>query len=63
MTVNELYTIEVELKRFIEKLVKAKNRLQLEGYKGNDSCFSGYKETGAVRRAAMDLKRELTKIT
>lgn len=57
-TINEL---ESELKRFNKRLSEAKKRLTDNPYFNQE--YSGCKETGALRRAALDLKNELTKIT
>ena len=58
MDLEILKEIESEIKRFNKRLDAAKKRLQ------EDSYYSlGCKETGALRRAALDLKMELTKIT
>jgi hypothetical protein len=59
MTYEDLITIEAETKRFLKKLDAAKNRIKDDSY----ALLSGSKETGAVKRAALDLKMELTKIT
>jgi hypothetical protein len=58
MTLNDLITAEKEAKRFLEKLSAAKARIKDDSF----VLFSGSKETGAVKRAALDLKMELTKI-
>ena len=60
MTIQEINDIEKEVERFKTKLFAVKHRYRTEG----DYIFlSGTKETGALRRAALDLKMELTKIT
>lgn len=58
MKVETLNEVEKETKRFLEKLKAARTRLTSDNY-----AQYGSKETGAVRRAALDLKNELTKIT
>ena len=58
MDIKTLTEIELEVKRFMKRLLAAKERLRNEG-----EYYSGNKETGAVKRAALDLKNELTKIT
>lgn len=58
MELKDITDIEKELKRFRERLNAAKKRLQEDSY-----ASYGCKETGALRRAALDLKMELTKIT
>lgn len=45
-----------EAHRFIEKAVKAKERITVEG---NTVYITGCKETGACRRASLDLTRAL----
>jgi hypothetical protein len=59
MTYQDLITVEEETKRFLKKLDAAKTRIKDDNY----ALLSGSKETGAVKRAALDLKMELTKIT
>jgi hypothetical protein len=59
MTYEDLITVEEETKRFLKKLDAAKTRIKDDSY----ALLSGSKETGAVKRAALDLKMELTKIT
>lgn len=60
MALNEIVLIEIseEVERFQKKLDAA-----LERIRTNKFAKYGCKETGAVRRAALDLKNELTKIT
>jgi len=58
MELETLNQIELEIKRFNIRLKAAKERLKVDSY-----ASLGCKETGAVRRAALDLKNELTKIT
>lgn len=58
MDLEILKEIESEIKRFNKRLQAAKKRL-LEDFGAQYGC----KETGALRRAALDLKMELTKIT
>jgi len=59
MTYEDLITVEEETKRFLKKLDAAKTRIKDDRF----ALISGTKETGAVKRAALDLKMELTKIT
>lgn len=59
MTYENLITVEAEIERFLEKLDAAKTRIKEDRF----ALISGSKETGAVKRAALDLKMELTKIT
>jgi len=59
MTYEDLITVEEETKRFLKKLDAAKTRIMEDRF----ALISGSKETGAVKRAALDLKMELTKIT
>lgn len=58
MELKTLNEIEAEVKRFMKRLNAARERIKTDGY-----YSLGTKETGAVRRAALDLKSELTKIT
>lgn len=58
LTTELLTEVENETKRFLKKLNEAKKRIKEDKYASN-----GCKETGAVRRASIDLKNELTKIS
>lgn len=58
MEIETITEIEIELKRFNSRLKAAKDRLKSDNY-----AHYGCKETGALKRAALDLKNELTKIT
>lgn len=57
-TLNE---VELELQRFKKKLAAAQKRVKEETRDGE--FYMSTKEVGAVKRAALDLKLELTKIT
>jgi len=58
MNIENIRNVEKELKRFNKRLQAAKIRLQ----KDNDILYiTGCKETGALKRASLDLKIELTK--
>lgn len=64
MELNNLKAIESELTRFTDKLKLAKKRIEEDGSDighGNKKLYSGSKETGALKRAALDLKQCLTK--
>jgi hypothetical protein len=71
MTTENLQDIAVELKRFQKKLAEAlieaeKNNLKTEVWnksKNKTAPVYSNKASAAVKRAAMDLKHELTKIT
>lgn len=58
MELKDLEDIKKELVRFKTKLDSAVKRIKEDEY-----ALYGCKETGAVKRAALDLKMELTKIT
>jgi len=58
MTLRDLKEIKAETNWFKKRLDDAIRRLEADQY-----AYQGCKETGAVRRAALDLKNELTKIT
>lgn len=58
LTIETLVEVEKEIKRFLKRSEDAKRRL-----KNDESYFVSSKETGAVKRAAIDLKNELTRIT
>lgn len=58
LSVELLEEVELETLRFLKKLKEAKVRLKLDKF-----ARYGVKETGAVKRSALDLKNELTRIT
>lgn len=68
MELQDLYTVKEELKRFSEKLeIAIKRGKDNKGYKSVISgemigvgSIMGTKESGAVKRAGLDLKRILT---
>lgn len=57
MQLETLQSVKDETYRFLKKLNDAIDKLTIE------TDINGCKETGAVKRAAADLKNELTKIT
>lgn len=59
MTVKVILEVEAEIERFAKRLEAAKTRISEEGY----HRWSGSKETAALKRGALDLKNELTKLT
>lgn len=59
MDLETLNEIQQEVERFKKRLMAAKKRIKEDSY----ATICGSKETGAVRRAALDLKMELTRIT
>jgi signal-transduction protein with cAMP-binding, CBS, and nucleotidyltransferase domain len=61
MEISTLLEVKAELKRFEKKLDAAITRLKNDAKDGHNP-FGTY-ETAAVKRAAMDLKNELTRIT
>lgn len=58
LTVELLNEVEVEARRFLKKLAEAKKRIKEDSY-----ALYGCKETGAIKRASIDLKNELTRIS
>lgn len=58
MTLENIKDVELELKRFQKRLQAVKERAKTDTY-----TFCGCSETGALKRAAADLKVELTKLT
>lgn len=58
MTLNSIEEVELELKRFQKRLNAVKERAKTDKH-----VFYGCSETGALKRAAADLKLELTKLT
>jgi len=71
MDVNDLINIKQEVSRFLDRVNAAiKRSKENKGYKSHydDKLIgvgdiNGTKESGAVKRSALDLKNELTKIT
>lgn len=59
MTIETINEVEKELERFSKRLQEAKTRIQ----GGDYYPCSGCKQTGALKRSALDLKNELTKLT
>jgi hypothetical protein len=55
--IEMLREVEAECNRFKKRLTAAINRIK------KDDFSWGCKETGALKRAALDLKSELTRIT
>lgn len=58
MSLDDIISVEYELKRFEKRLQEAKKRFEKDEY-----AYAGSKESGALKRGAMDLKNELTKLT
>lgn len=58
MTLELINEVELETARFLERLLSAKKRIEKEGYHASSGC----RETGALKRAALDLKLELTRL-
>lgn len=59
MTLEEILEVEYETIRFQKRIAAVKLRVQEEG----EYALRGCNETGALKRAALDLKLELTKLT
>lgn len=53
-----LNEVEAETKRFLQRLQNARER-----FNEDDRATYGTKQSAALRRSALDLKQELTKIT
>lgn len=58
MTTEDLIEVKLELKRFSKRLDAAIDRFKKDSF-----AQYGCKESGAVRRGALDLKNELTKLS
>lgn len=58
ITIETVKEIETELERFNERLKKAKDIIKKNSYQ-----ICGSKESGALKRSALDLRGVLTKIT
>jgi hypothetical protein len=58
MTLENILEAENEIKRFQIRIKEAKKRINEDKY-----ALYGCKETGALKRGAMDLKNVLTKLT
>ena len=55
---KDIKSVEKETKRFLKRLKSMKKRAKEDSF-----AFHGCKESGALKRSALDLKMELTKIT
>lgn len=55
---EDIVAVEHELKRFLKRLEAAKKRLKEDKY----ATINDSRETGALKRAALDLKQELNKL-
>ena len=58
MTEQNILEVEKEVERFQLRLFAIKQRIKDDKY-----ALMGCKESGALKRAALDLKIELTKLT
>lgn len=58
LSIDQLIRLEAELARFTERVELAKSRMLVDKF-----AVHGCKETGSLRRGAIDIKNELTKIT
>jgi hypothetical protein len=58
MTLETINEVEKELERFSKRLQEAKIRFTKDKW-----AYAGCKESGALKRSALDLKNELTKLT
>lgn len=58
MTLEDILDVEYEIVRFQKRLAAAKKRIAEDEW-----ALRGCKETASLKRGAMDLKNELTKIT
>lgn len=58
MNLQDLQNVKKELKRFEDRLDACIIKVSSDSY-----ALYGCKETGAVKRAALDLKNELTKMS
>ena len=58
LSIALLNEVEIETKRFLKKLAATKKRIKEDQY-----AVNGCKETGAIKRASLDLKNELTRIS
>lgn len=54
MNIELIKTAEAEAKRFLERAAEARKRLNIDSY-----AKYGCRETGAVKRASLDLSRAL----
>jgi len=59
MTLETIKEVEAELERFSKRLQEAKKRMKDDPW----IQHSGSKQTAALKRSALDLKNELTKLT
>lgn len=59
ITISNLNSIEAEIARFLEKLGQCRVAMKRAGLGEDQTMITGSKETGAVRRASLDLSRAL----
>ena len=57
VTLEKINAIEIELKRFQKRLNDVKKRFSIDKF-----AEYGCKETGALKRSALDLRNELIKL-
>ena len=57
MDINDVNEARDEAERFMEKLLDVIKRDKIDNH-----CFFGCKETGALKRASMDLSHALVKL-
>jgi hypothetical protein len=62
ITIDQLEVCAEECRRFQRKISRAFVRLKYDGKGIYDQSITGTPETGAVRRASMDLTRELARL-
>ncbi len=61
MTEELIKEVELECNRFLKRAKACRARMSIDKARGYS--YTGTKETGALKRAALDLKNELTRIT
>lgn len=62
MTKGKIVLAVIEAKRFIARAEKVIARTEFNSVKENERIMQGSKETGALRRASLDLTRALAEM-
>lgn len=62
MNFAAIETAEAEAQRFLECVERLRQRLDADKAMANSFYITGCKESGALRRASMDLTRALTEM-
>ncbi len=62
MDKKDIYVAEVEARRFLDRVADFKGRLKTDDEFVKYWHITGYAETGALKRASLDLTRALSRL-